>query len=813
MNNKTHLERFAPLTFTLAFVCMVSLLVASAFFGPANPEAHPLSHLKITEVMPDNRTALPDDDGRFYDWVEITNSGTFSIDLTGICLTDDEKQPDRYPLPKTALKPGESILVYLTGDKQEKRDYYAPFALNSDGETLYLFSKEEPITSLTVPVSEPDFSFGLLDDRSVWFAVCTPGKPNHTVAAESLSALRETVYTGVTINEVCAVSAPDNTLAPHDWVELHNTTDSAINLHGYRLTEDPAETGLVFGNTIIEPDGYCVVYCDTDPLTTSDALWAPFSLNSNGDTVLLIRPDGIVADTFDSGKQRLGITGGRSQNDRTTRHFFDTPTPGAANAKPFAGYATAPIANYVGGYADTALSVSLSAAKGATIYYTFDGSVPTEQSYRYTNGTFLVVGSTSVLRAVAYQDGYLPSDVTTQTYLLGEPHQLPVVSITAAPSLLFGDNGAWTQYNNESLRPTVHTEYFSADGVKQLDFDSTFRIAGGYTRRNVQKPFSLNFNQAAGDTEITYPFFDDSDLTVFDHLLLRPSGSDWSKAKLRDEFCSQALKNTDGQLIQSAQPVVLYINGKYYGLYYLREKRNEDFIAAYTNIPAENVQLTQHPNLIVKGDKLDPDFDELISYAKTHDLTQQEHYRYLVSQIDTTSLMQFFVYQTYLGNGDCVNNTAVYRDTRGGKWTWIVFDMDWACTAYYEKRNFLQQLKDGTPVAKTQNYHYPLFTALLKNDAFREEFLKTYARLMHTTLNTERLVTVLDKLVAQIESEIPRQHARFKAPDPAKWNEEIAYMRGFLQRRQAMMISQLKTTFELSDQDWDHLWKQTSNAN
>ena len=813
MKKQTRLERLAPVTLGISLLCIASLLVTSAFLGPANPTAHPLTQLKITEVMADNRTTLLDDDGHFYDWVEITNTGTISINTADVYLTDNVNQPDRYPLPECVLTPNESLLIYLTGNNQEDRPYYAPFALNNDGETLYLFADGEQLTSLTIPESEPDYSFGLLDGKAVWFALATPRKSNHTVTADTLSNLRKVTYTGVTINEVCAVSSADSATAPYDWVELHNTTDAVINLSGYRLTEDLAESGMVFGEFLLEPDGYCLIYCEADEIVIPDAIRAPFSLNGNGDDVYLVTPEGVVADSFHTGKQRMGVTSGRQPSDRTTRVFFDTPTPCADNATPYLGYASAPVVNYVGGYADGERLITFTASANCSVYYTLDGSVPTTQSYAYRNGTKIQITSTTVVRAVAYQNAHLPSDVTTQTYFFDEPHELPIVSVSADPSLLFGDNGAWTQFNNESLRPTVHTEYFSADGVKQLDFDSTFRIAGGYTRHNVQKPFSLNFNQAAGDTEITYPFFADSSVTVFDHLLLRPSGSDWNKAKLRDEFCAQALKNTDGQLIQSAQPVVLYINGQYYGLYYLREKRNEDFIASYTDIPAENVQLTQHPNLIVQSEKLDPDLTALITYAKTHDLTKREHYDYVVSQVDTTSLMQFFAYQTYLGNGDCVNNTAAYRDTRNGKWTWIVFDMDWACTSFYENRNFLQQLKDGTAVAQTQNYHYPLFTALLKNDAFRQDFLETYARLMHTTLDTERLTGILDNLVATIESEIPRQYNRFKAPSPAKWAEEIAYIRRFLARRQETIVSQLKTTFNLSDEEWARLWAQTSNTN
>ncbi len=808
MKKTTALERSAPWVISLSLLAVTALLIGSLLLGPLNPDAHPLTHLEISEMMVDNRSALADDDGEFYSWVEITNYGDLSIDLSHLYLTDDVERPDRYRFPERILKAGESVVVFLTGDNDEKRPYYATFALKKDGDSVYLFSDTHTlVSSLSVQEAQTDRSFGRMNGENVWFATATPGEPNSGICAPTLSQLTDAVYTGVMINEVSAVSRSSDSLHPHDWVELFNSTDHPIDLTGYRLTEDPAEEGLTFGAVTIQPHTYLLVYCDRDGILLTDVLYAPFSLDPDGDNVYLITPDGVTADHVATGKQRYGVSSGRRNGDRRVRYYFDTPTPGAENDAALSGYAIAPVIGFAGGYSQSGTAVTITVPDGCRVYYSTDGSVPTDNSRPYTAGDAITITQTTVVRAVSYREGYLPSDVTTQTYLTAQPHDLPVISISTAPHLLFGAQGAWTNYENEDLRPTVHTEYFSAQGVKELEFDSTFRIAGGWSRSQVQKAFSLNLNQAAGDSEVIYPFFTDTDLTVFDNLLLRPSGSDWNSAKLRDEFCAQALKNTDGQLVQSAQPVALYINGNYYGLYYLREKRNEDFIASYTDIPEEHVQLVQHPALDDYITKLDPDLQALINYAKKNDLTQKEHYEYVISQIDAASLMQYFAYQTYFGNGDCINNIACYRDDRGGKWKWIVFDMDWACTAYYANRNFLQQLKDGTPYATYQNYHYPLMTALLKNADFRKEFLLTYARLLQTTLSAERLLPILDSLTAEIETEIPRQYAEFNAPSTARWNQQVTYILNFIKGRETVMVQQLKSTFSLSDEEWDSLYK------
>lgn len=806
MNRKIALLRHAPFVIGGALIGVIALLVTSLFLGPLNPDAFYLNNIHITEMMVDNRTSLADDDGNYYSWAEITNEGSTAVNLEGLSLTDDPERPDRFVFPETVLQPNQSILIHFTGDNGEARPYYASFGLKQGGDSLYLYSDVgNLLDSLTAEDAQADYAYGVLNGERGWFATPTPNAENGGIIAASLSALQDAVFTGVMINEVSAVSKTDDPTSPTDWVELHNTTDTTIDLTGYRLTDNIKEEGFVFRDTRIPAKGYALLYCDSD-LALSDSKYAPFSIGKDGDDLYLFSPDGICCDRFNGGKQRFGITSGRSESTTDPRVFFSEPTPGTENAVACTGYAVTPTIQALGGYCKVGTTVTITVPQGSTVYYSLDGSVPNEKSLVYTEGTVITLNKSTVVRAIALRDGYLPSDVATQTFLTEEAHTIPIISVSTDPSNLFGAKGAWTNYQNETLQPIVHTEYFTANGIKELDFDSVFRIAGGWTRQNVQKGFSLNLRQYAGDTDISYAFFDDTPVSVFDNLLLRPSGSEWNSSKLRDEFCAQALKNTDGQLVQSAQPVALYLNGTYYGLYYLREKRNEDFIAAYTDIPAESVQLAQHPALDDWKTKLDPDLDALITYAKTHNLTNQEHYEYVISQIDAQSLMQYFTYQTFFGNGDCINNIACFRDTRGGKWKWIIFDMDWACTSYYANRNFLIQLKNGAPYATYQNYYYPLMTALLKNEQFLEEFLSTYARLLQTTLDAERLIPILNNLADEIEAEIPRQYERFYAPSVNKWNQQIEYIRHFLQTREETMIKQLKTTFRVSDEQWDQLY-------
>ena len=90
------------------------------------------------------------------------------------------------------------------------------------------------------------------------------------------------------------------------------------------------------------------------------------------------------------------------------------------------------------------------------MYYTLDGSVPTQQDTLY-QGETLELNFTTVIRARAFrQDGYMPSDTVTGTYFINAYHSLPIVSLVADPDDLWNpETGILTVGDNVWTSPTV----------------------------------------------------------------------------------------------------------------------------------------------------------------------------------------------------------------------------------------------------------------------------------------------------------------------------------------------------------------------
>ncbi len=148
----------------------------------------------ITEIMTDNGEY--DTNGNAYDWIELTNTGSKAVDLSGWGLTDSKSDLYAFTFPSgTSLKAGEYALVYCCGedqnaDRPKNLTYYAHFKLGVSGETIRLTDKAgSEVQAIKYPEQLGGISWGLADgkDEYGFFAAATPRKknPNKVYAAQA----------------------------------------------------------------------------------------------------------------------------------------------------------------------------------------------------------------------------------------------------------------------------------------------------------------------------------------------------------------------------------------------------------------------------------------------------------------------------------------------------------------------------------------------------------------------------------------------------------------------------------------------------
>ncbi len=785
----------------------------------------------LSEWCPKNDGIFYDDFGDCPDWVELRNCSSQAVDLTGFGLSDDVNDPMRWTFPSVTLGAGDYLLVLLSGKKVEYTEnslfLHADFKLkNADGILRLSNPNGIPIDQVTV-LALPEFvSQGKdteLTDEYRYYTVPTPGKANANNGFASLENALAASVERVFINEVCAVSSEKiQALPDEDWIELYNNTDADVNLAGWSLSKDKDDLrDFIFPDVNIPAHGYLVVSAGKNASTAVKSLNTGFRIGFAGDTLYLCNADGILIDSFGTGYQRQSVTAGRIVGETALeRRFFSVPTKGTANdlASAAPGYAQpVQVLAEQSAYLDDNQTVTLQTMQpNGRIYYTLDGTVPNDMSNLYT--TPIVMQQSASLRAVVYADGYLPSDVTTRTFLAEKPHDLGVVCLTCDPDDLFGyangiwaDGPGWTEtfphvganYWKDWERG-AYFEYYNTNGELGIAFSAGIKNHGQYSRAEEQKSISVNLKEEYGSDTIHYPFFGENGIKVFDNLLLRTGGQDWKTTNLIDAYCARVI---DGQMDldhMNEVPVAMYVNGKYWGMYYIREKINESYIYYHSGITKDNLDA-------IKGNKRAETgsydaHEALLKYIRSNDLSNQECFDYVASQIDIQEWTNYWIAESFFGNTD-TGNIRFYNSRDGStKWRWIFFDLDWALFSTTYRYNSIQQFLDPKGHGVGDAFSTTIAVGLFKNEAYKQYFIETYAKYMHTVFDTERMLTILDDMTAQVDSEMQRHCERWQNLSYSKWQNNVATLRKIVDERWEICAENLQKSFRLSDVQMEKLF-------
>jgi len=427
-----------------------------------------------------------------------------------------------------------------------------------------------------------------------------------------------------------------------DWIEIHNRNTHPVDLSGYHLTDDATQLSkwTFPAGTNLSGKAYFVVFASsTNTPDSAGNLHTNFSLNAKGEYLALVAPDGttIIQDFAPQYPPQ------KADTSYTADGFLLLPTPRAENTgTPQLGFVTDTTFDLDRGHYLDPFSVAITTdTPESKIYFTTDGTAPSPDNGTLYN-TPVSITTTTVLRAAASKESFIPTNVDTQSYLflnevltqansppntttlwagkiadyemdstiLNDPayadeilpalREFPTLSITIAPDDFYGANGIYQNPLSEgpSWERAVSAEFISHDGSESgFQIDAGLRIQGG-SSRNPDTPkhsMSLRFRSQYGAGKLRYPLFRDSPngrqaVEKFDTLQLR-SGYNfgfshrhfWQGDKAqynRDQF-SNDLFMALGNTGVHGRWTHLYLNGLYWGIYHIHERPDQDFMEAY----------------------------------------------------------------------------------------------------------------------------------------------------------------------------------------------------------------------------------------
>lgn len=747
----------------------------------------------ISELRSAGRIGLRDEDGEYSDWAELHNAGDEPWDLTGWFLSDNPEKAAKWEIPALTLAPGEYRVVFCSGKDRREGELHTGFALSKSGGGLYLFDPEgAPAGELEYTAMERDQVCRRTADGPEYTYDATPGYPNDPEGYEAYIAASDR-HGDLVINEVVAYyngKFTDGRKQSYDWLELKNTGGETISLKGYSLTnsaEEPQRCPLP--DVKLKPGALYIVFCAKD-VTLKDGthVYAPFNISSGGERLFLYGPDGELSDSVFVRELPYAGSIGRLSGG-TGFYLFETPTPGKDNTDGFRYKAPAVTVDVVPGIYNDVESLTVTLSGEGDIRYTLDGSVPTPKSNLYTGP--LQLTSTAAIRAVAFPAGKVRSDVVSFSYIINENHTLPVVALSCDPKRF----RTMTSTGGYNYFVDGYISLFNDEGT-EFEHGCSIRLHGNTSRYfRVKKLLMVKFNKRFGGN-LQYSVFGDENISEYSSLLLRGETTRFVYI-LRDSVASLlANRVCETALTLDNRYCILYVNGKYFGIYPIREDYSRQYVASHTGSSAESCNVVSGP--VLYYNEKTADIYDLLNYIVNNNLSDPECYKAAAERLDMTAMADWMLIEGYLANRDVGGNIRyVYGDNTGGKWRPAFYDLDIAMTN--PSPSFGSVIYGGDQINVVMQ-------SLLRSAEFRELVAERLVVMLRKGLADNAALEILDECIETIQPEIARDCRRWNTK-PADYEVGVrSFRKYFSDSRITEFIDLVSDTLKLSGEKKQELY-------
>ena len=372
-----------------------------------------------------------------------------------------------------------------------------------------------------------------------------------------------------------------------------------------------------------------------------------------------------------------------------------------------------------------AIRLSLEAEYSWKIYYTTDGSDPSDlnnQARREYSGK-IILDSTAdlswgglinewanrnsasrptvstlpgahVIKAYA-TNATEDTPVYTNTYFIAteiDSYEIPVFSFSLQDEAVIGNSGFYSNYmptgDITATRPRglgvleVFDEAGNRVGISNVEMAVSGNGSSGFAMKSLRIYYKGSLNEEGGmHSDLDYDLFEGlakdamgNPITTFDRLLLRNSGNDCGNSYIRDAFMQRVSQGLSVDTLAS-RSVLLFINGEFWGVYNARERYSPEYVESHYGVSKESVTViendysqvhtnTNAPYVLQSGEAGDADdFNELVTYLRGNDMTNGKVYEYVKSRMDIESFIDMWVIRLYFNAVDWPeNNVKVFRN-------------------------------------------------------------------------------------------------------------------------------------------------------
>lgn len=604
---------------------------------------------------------------------------------------------------------------------------------------------------------------------------------------------------------------------PDSWVELYNASLEPVDVRGYALgLEGDGSDRFTFDvDSVIAPGGYVIICCDK----TGVGLHTDFRIDSGkGDVCLFF--NGVLKEKISLKKQPApDISFGRVSDADSSWGYQWLPTPGGANAgvvessdllpSPLltpSAIITQPqniVITWPSGYTPH---------PDARLCATFDGRTPTLADSLPAIPYVVRADSNIVVRAGVIHPGRLSPTPVASSFIYKERNtELSILSIITDPAYLYDKEiGIMTDgqteeqyelYHYNKWRRPMHLQLFAGPGhSSQFSQLAEGRVHGSLSRDNKQKSLCVYANKRFGEKRFNTQdiWHHKPKVKEVKSMVIRNAGQD-TYTRMADAYAQTLAAQAYPDLEwQDNHPIVVYINGKYYGHYNLRERSDEDWFESNRN--TENVDIIENYNEIVTGDST--------AFHNLHQIITSPNMDYdeLNKIIDIDNWLFVLAYNTYGNNVDFpFNNFRIWRPREeNAKWRVMLKDMDfWFGRWTYGFESYFDFIDSCLDPDSEYGYvpEVNILQYLINSPATAEKFADTLTFLCGDIAAPEVALKLYHSMLNTIKDEYePTVRFNF-TPEQAEWLLSVVeYQRytrfvGFLRNRPLQIAQQVSKKY------------------
>ncbi|MCF8359992.1 MAG: lamin tail domain-containing protein [Prolixibacteraceae bacterium] len=812
----------------------------------------------INEASNRNYSQITDEDGEYHDWIELYNTSASDINLSGWTLSDNPDNMAKWEFGNATIPANGFLLIHASGKDRKvlgESQHWESAVLPSDVFAYKVPNSAIPSNWVTRGFNDASwqtgsagFGYGDDDDETT--------VPSGTVSVyirKKFNVPDKTAITGAILHVDYddgfiaylngQIVARANINPNPDWNTFTNGNHEAAMYNGgspevFEIDQEELNSILVEGENILAIEVHNTSNTSSDltlipflsfSLSEGKSYFQPipgwfdgnsaaqlhtnFKLKTKGEELFLSK-GAVVIDSIDVPKIFVDQSFGRVTNGARQTGIFIEATPGASNNTSSAntnGYTGKPTFSFEAGFYNASLSVSISTSEpNSIIRYTVNGSEPTAASTRYS--VPVSISTTSTLKARCFSNNKLPGETTVATYLINEDFSLPVLSVSAKHDEIFGASGIFTNYNDTWDIP-AYAEYFENDNSLAFSQDVGMQVDGGAggSRSHPQHSFRIEpGNRSLGDGDLKYKLMHRRpNRDNYPSFYVRNGSNQYLTLPYKDGLEVTALGRNTYTYYSAYQPIVVFINGEYFGVYELREKINDDFLEDNYGMNIDSldflgVSYFKGQQLEALRGSIDPFIDDFNRFQDMN--IHADNYLDEVDKfLDIKSYTDYIIAESWVANNDWpYNNIKLFRcQSTGYRWQWAINDLEWGLnpngwtTSSFDHIEYM--IEQGQ-----WNYYTGYWYNMMQNPDYKAYFINRFADLMNTSYH----FSVIGPLENQMFNEIyPEMDGEFE-----KWgNSNItAQMNSFtrnhdtfrseLERRGPQVRRHLQSHYGLSHQ-------------